>query len=201
MTRAAGSPRRWVLTGAAAAALIGGGIAVVATSTADPAGNAVATGQPSSGPVSESEVPRSGGTGDVGDPAPAVTITALDGYEVELPTDLPAVVFFFAGWCTTCVPEAQALGQLQDELGDTVVILAVDVDPTDTTQTIENFMAAAGDPPYPVAHDLNGALTQAFNVAALDTTVIINADGTVVYRDAVPTTLDQLRDAMRLAGA
>lgn len=195
MTRAARGARRWVLSGAAAAVLIGGGLAVVAASNADPAG------QPPTGSATQTQAARSGGTGDVGEPAPEMTVTTLDGDEVEVPNELPAVLFFFAGWCTTCVPEAQALGQLQDELGDKVVILAVSVDPTDTRQAIDTFMAAAGNPTYVVAHDLDGSVTQAYDVAALDTTVIVDAGGTVVFRDAAPTTLDQLRDAVRLAGA
>jgi hypothetical protein len=41
----------------------------------------------------------------------------------------------------------------------------------------------------------------AYEVASLDVTVITGADGNVTYRDAVPTTLDQLQDRLRRARA
>lgn len=186
--------RRWLVIGAAAAAVITAGAAVVLTSNAEPAGAPSATG------VARTEVLASGGPVDVGQPGPEVAVAALRGQDVELPAGRPTVVFFFAAWCGTCIPEAQALDELQDDLGDEVVILAIDADPGDTPEAIEEFMAAAGDPDYSVAQDVDGALTQAFNITALDATVVMDASGTVVFRDSVPTTIDELRDALRRAG-
>jgi thiol-disulfide isomerase/thioredoxin len=137
----------------------------------------------------------------VGDVAPQLIAQALDGAEVRLPAGRPSAVFFFAGWCGTCVPEAAALGKLQREHGSDVAIVAVDVDPGDTAQMIEDFLAEAGNPTYPVVHDVDGALRQAFNVASLDVTVITDEAGRIVYRDAVPSTEAQLRDGLRRAGA
>ncbi len=138
---------------------------------------------------------------DVGDQVPAVTARSLDGQTVVLPADRSTAVFFFAGWCGTCVPEAAALGELHRTHGDKVNIIAVDVDPTDAPETISGFLEAAGDPQYPVVHDIDGAMRTAFGVASLDVTVVIDASGRVVYRDAVPSTLEQLREAFSQAGA
>jgi peroxiredoxin len=142
------------------------------------------------------------GTGaQVGAQAPQVSARALDGRQVELPVGKPSVVFFFAGWCGSCIPEAAALGKLHREHGEAVDIVAVSIDPGDTPDTIEQFMQAAGSPAYPVLHDRDDSIRAAYEVASLDVTVITGADGKVTYRDAVPSTLDQLQDGLRRAGA
>lgn len=143
----------------------------------------------------------SGAGAEIGDRAPRVTARAVDGQQVQLPSGRPSVVFFFAGWCGSCVPEAAALGQLQREHGDTVDVVAVDIDRTDTPETINEFLGAAGSPRYPVVHDTTDAVRAAFGVTSLDVTVITDAAGTVVYRDAVPSTLGQLRQGLARAGA
>jgi thiol-disulfide isomerase/thioredoxin len=142
------------------------------------------------------------GTGaQVGVTAPQVTARALDGRQVELPADKPSVVFFFAGWCSSCIAEAAALGELQLKHGDDVDIVAVSIDPGDTPQTIEQFMQAAGSPGYPVLHDVDDSIRAAYEVTSLDVTVITDAAGKVVYRDSVASTVDQLQDGLRRAGA
>lgn len=109
-------------------------------------------------------------------------------------------MFFFAGWCGSCIPEATALGQLQRKHGDDVAIVAVDIDSTDTPEMIGEFMSAAGSPEYPVVHDKTDAIRAAYEVASLDVTVITDGSGKVVYRDSVPSTLAQLSDGLRRAG-
>jgi thiol-disulfide isomerase/thioredoxin len=179
--------RRTIAVAAASAlavALVG---AVAARSAQDPATAAAA---------------QVTGTGaQIGASAPQVTARALDGRQVELPADKPSAVFFFASWCGTCIPEAAALGKLHREHGDDVNIVAVSIDPGDTPETIEQFMQAAGSPDYPVLHDRNDSIRAAYEVTSLDVTVITDADGKVAYRDAVPSTLDQLQDGLRRAGA
>ncbi len=155
---------------------------------------------PTVGPAAAAPVTVSGSGADVGAVAPAVTASALDGGQVRIPAGRPSVVFFFAGWCGSCIPEATALGQLQREHGDDVDIVAVDIDPGDTPEMIGEFIAAAGSPEYPVVHDKTDAIRAAYEVASLDVTVITDASGEVVYRDSVPSTLAQLSDGLRRAG-
>lgn len=155
---------------------------------------------PTADESSASATATNGGAG-LGSALPLIEATALDGQAVKLTPGKPTAVFFFAGWCGTCIPEATALGRLKQEMGDKVTVVAVDVDPSDDAKTIDAFLAAAGRPTYPVVHDKTGALTQAYDVKALDVTVIADAAGTVVYRDAVPTGEDQLRTALAKAGA
>lgn len=189
----ANGTRRRQLMAAAAGAL--GLVMVIAILTA---------GRDQATPTADQDstsVTASAGGAEVGSPLPLIEATALDGQAVKLTPGKPTAVFFFAGWCGTCIPEAKALGQLKQELGDKVTVVAVDIDPSDDAKTIDAFLAAAGRPAYPVVHDKTGALTQAYDVRALDVTVIADATGTIVYRDAVPTGEGQLRSALAKAGA
>lgn len=142
-----------------------------------------------------------GSGAQVGAQAPQVSATSLDGEAVRLPGGKPSVAFFFASWCGSCVPEAAALGELHREHGDDIDIVAVSIDPGDTPETIAQFMGAAGSPGYPIVHDTGDSIRAAYEVASLDVTVVADAAGKVVYRDSVPSTLDQLQDGLRRAGA
>lgn len=142
-----------------------------------------------------------GSGAEVGVQAPKVRATSLDGQAVELPGGKPSVAFFFASWCTSCIAEAAALGELHREHGDDVDVLAVSIDPGDTPETIGRFMQAAGSPGYRIVHDATDSIRAAYEVTSLDVTVVTDAKGEVVYRDSVPSTLDQLQDGLRRAGA
>jgi len=128
--------------------------------------------------------------------APDFTVPTLDGGTFTLSQALrqgrPVVVFFMAYWCGTCLPEARALARVQRELGDRVVILALDVDPTSTPEALAAFREAAGRPDYQWGFDRDNQVVLAYRVTRLDTTVIIGPDGRVVYRDEVPTSYETL---------
>ncbi|MGH2655501.1 MAG: peroxiredoxin family protein [Actinomycetota bacterium] len=133
--------------------------------------------------------------------APGFTLTTLDGETFSLGAQRgrPVVLFFMAGWCATCIPEAQALGRIHEELGDRVRILAVSIDPTDTPEQIRGFIEAAGNPAYPFAHDQTGRMARAYDVLALDTTVIIDGRGRIVYRDSYVSPEEHLRAGLDVA--
>jgi thiol-disulfide isomerase/thioredoxin len=135
----------------------------------------------------------------VGRPSPTIAWPTLAGRTFRFLAGRPAVVYFMAAWCSDCQPEAQALGQLQRQLGDRVAILAVDVDPSDLESQTRAFFHTAGDPGYAVARDQSGRLAGAFAVRALDTTVVVNPAGRVVYRDEVATDLPTLKTALAKA--
>jgi thiol-disulfide isomerase/thioredoxin len=135
----------------------------------------------------------------VGKPSPTIAWPTLAGRTFRLPAGRPVVVYFMAAWCSDCQPEAQALGQLQRQFGDRVAIVAVDADPSDLESQTRAFFHTAGDPGYAIARDQNGRLAGAFAVRALDTTVVVNPAGRVVYRDEVSTNLPTLKTALAKA--
>ena len=104
-----------------------------------------------------------------------------------------------AGWCGTCIPEAAALDRVERDLGDRVAILGVDADPSDSLDSLQRFVDTVGAR-YGFVFDGDGTLTQALGVRSLDTTVVVDAAGRIVFRDAGPTNEATLRDALARAG-
>lgn len=177
---------RWTVAAVAAVAMFAAGVWRV-TMWSDPS-------------TTQATAPSPLSTADSGGQAPSLEVATVDGGTFTIPADgRPTVVFFMAGWCATCIPEAEALAAIHRDLGQQVAILAVDADPQDPLSSLRAFIDRVGDPGYAWAHDPNGAAVTAFQVKALDTTVVIDADGTVVYRDAYPTDEDTLRQAIARA--
>ncbi|WP_322800062.1 TlpA disulfide reductase family protein [Thermoflexus sp.] len=129
-------------------------------------------------------------------PAPDFTVPTLGGGTFTLSRALgegkPVVLFFMAYWCGTCIPEARALARLHQSVGDRVVIVALDVDPTSTPEALMAFREAAGSPDYVWAFDRENAVALAYRVTRLDTTVIIDPRGRIVFRDEIPTSYETL---------
>ncbi len=124
----------------------------------------------------------------------------VDGRRVQVGAGKPGALFFFAGWCGSCQIEARALGRVQAELGSRVAITAVSPDPSDSLAAIRLFRRNSGGPSYPFVWDSAGALGRQYAVRALDTTIVFDKAGNVVFRDAAVTDVDTLRAAFRKAG-
>lgn len=139
--------------------------------------------------------------GKVGTPVGRFTATDVDGRAVRVPVSgKPGAVWFFAGWCGECLPEGQALRDVQQRLKERVNITAISPDPTDSVAAVKRFRSNVGDPPFPFIWNQTASLGSAYRAVALDTTIIYNAAGTIVYRDAAPTTTAALLAAFRAAG-
>ena len=126
--------------------------------------------------------------GDLG-PAPPFSIQTLAGGTFSLePQQGPVVLSFIAGWCESCLAEAEAGGRIVRAFGDKGVrVLAIDADPSDSRGQLDQFISVAGNPPVTFAMDRTSEVTIAYKVRALDTTVIIDRQGRIVYRDEWPT--------------
>ncbi len=148
---------------------------------------------------SELIVPLSNVAGtNLGQVAPDFTVPTLDGGTFRLidQRGKPAIIFFMAYWCGTCIPEARALAQLEQEYGEQISIIAVDVDPTSTPDALASFKQATDNGAYTWAFDTGQQVTNAYQVRALDTTLILDAEGHVVYSDAYPTSYEILKDTL-----
>lgn len=181
------------LWGGGGALVLGAGIAVALTLSHGATNQAgAAAAQVSLAPVSSSAT--------VGKKATAFTAATVGGGTFRVPAGKPTVIYFMAGWCSSCIPEAQALADVAQADAGRVAILAVDADPSDPLSSLENFMRTVGSPDYAFAQDQGGQLVQAFSASTLETTVMLNAGGTVVYRNAVSIDEAALRAALQQAG-
>ncbi len=132
------------------------------------------------------------------DPAPPIdlqTASFADGSPFHLDKERGhlVVIFFMAYWCPTCVPEAQALAEIQREYGDRGVrILSLDVDQASNEQLLAQFRDRAGGQ-YLWGIDRGFRVARALGVQMLDSTVVIDREGRVAYRDGSPTPRETLR--------
>ncbi|MFQ5401757.1 MAG: TlpA family protein disulfide reductase [Anaerolineae bacterium] len=134
----------------------------------------------------------------VGQIAPDFTVPTLDNGSFTLSEHAgkPAIIFFMAYWCGTCLPEARALTQLQQEYGDQLVVIALDVDPSSSPEALNQFKMAADNGAYVWAFDTDQQVAAAYEVQALDTTLVLDGNGRILYRDAAPTPYQTLKEAL-----
>jgi thiol-disulfide isomerase/thioredoxin len=115
--------------------------------------------------------------------------------------DHPTLLYFMASWCIDCIPEAKALALLQQEFGDQVTLIAIDMDPNDNEAGLLRFKRAAKGADHLWALDDDRKLSQAYHVVNLDTTIIISPQGRETYRAFGPRGRDALKAALVAAGA
>lgn len=112
--------------------------------------------------------------------APDATLPLLDGGGSSAFADHRGrwvVVNFFASWCDPCEDEAPLLNQLQRRLGDrgTVVGVAYDDLTEDARAFVRDFAVD-----FPVVRDVERKLGDAYGVAALPETFVLDPRGRIV---------------------
>lgn len=134
----------------------------------------------------------------IGEIAPDFTISTLDEGQFTLSAaqGKPTIVFFMAYWCGTCIPEALALTKLKQEYGNDLNIVAIDLDPSSSSQALGQFKRASGNGEYIWGFDFDQQITALYRVRSLDTTFLVDADGYVTYRDEYPTDYNTLKNAL-----
>lgn len=127
------------------------------------------------------------------------TVSWSGGREFVLSQNLgrPTVLYFVAGWCPSCIPEAQAWGRIKQEVGERVNVLIISPDPSETEGRLLSFrrLAGVGDGPL-WAIDREGRIARALGVVTLDTTIVLDGEGREVYRDGLPTPYSKLRQVL-----
>lgn len=190
--------RRWVLAGTVAVLFVGISVVAIARTSsrsAEPTAS-VAPLRPAgtyTGPGA-----ASAGVG-VGQVAPPFTVKTLSGSTFSQPAGKPAIILWMAGWCSSCIAPAQALDRIERAYGERVAVLAVSADPTDSAQALRGFMEVVGDPRYGFALDPDSSIVTAYGIQSLDTVLVTDAQGKVMFRGLSPRESD-LRSALAAAG-
>jgi cytochrome c biogenesis protein CcmG/thiol:disulfide interchange protein DsbE len=125
---------------------------------------------------------------EVGAPAPHFLLPALSGGgRVGLPADgggsgHPAVVLFFASWCTPCHAELPALArtyrQQQSSHSRLAGVALIGVDTADPQPNAVAFVKSSGVT-FPVAADTQYAVIDRYDFVGDPDAVFVNADGTI----------------------
>lgn len=114
-------------------------------------------------------------------PAPVVSAAGVrtPAQAVQVPGDGPAVVNFFASWCTPCREELPELQRVFAEHGPEVAVVGVDV--ADNRRKAVALLDAAGAA-FPAAYDPDKAIAARYAVNGMPTTVFVDAEGRIVGR-------------------
>jgi cytochrome c biogenesis protein CcmG/thiol:disulfide interchange protein DsbE len=116
--------------------------------------------------------------GKIGQPAPAIVATALDGSPVDLASlkGRPVIVNFWASWCVPCREEFPLFQEKLAELGPSDGLAMVGVLYKDEPELAQRFLDDVGEA-WPTVADPDGELAKAYRVAAPPQTYFIDADG------------------------
>jgi thiol-disulfide isomerase/thioredoxin len=131
----------------------------------------------------------------VGELAPDFSGTTLDGEVVTL-SELrgkTVLVNIFASWCGPCRAEAPHLVQVDNELGEEVIFVGLNLQ--ESTEAVAGFRDDFLID-FPLVLNEDGALTSIYQPIGLPTSWIIDEQGVVRYVHAGPVTADLLRTAL-----
>jgi cytochrome c biogenesis protein CcmG/thiol:disulfide interchange protein DsbE len=135
-----------------------------------------------------------------GEPAPAFTLTLLDGSQVALRELRGQVVVlnFWASWCNPCRREAPDLQQVWDQYqGRGVAFLGVTY--RDARGASEAFIERFGLT-YPNGVDERGRISQAYGVVAVPETFVIDRDGQIAFVHIGEVTSDTIVQDLEALG-
>jgi len=105
----------------------------------------------------------------------------------------PMVINLWAQWCDPCRQEAPYLRRFADEAAGKVDVIGIDITDPLPDKAIE-FAAASGWR-YPHLVDREGLLSRSMQVPGIPVTLLVNAEGRIVYRHTGPfTSAQQVRD-------
>lgn len=137
----------------------------------------------------------------IGEKLPDCSFRAFDGSVLEL-TSLrgkPAVLNFWASWCTSCIKEMPDFQEVATDLTGKIVIVGFDLLGVDgEAEATARSFATERRVTYPLAFDPRGLLYAHFSPRTImPTTIFVDAQGTVKFRKFGQVTRDELRESIR----
>jgi len=131
-----------------------------------------------------------------GDPEalPAFDLASYDALLSEL-RGTPVLVNVWASWCGPCEQEAPHLAAANEEYGDRVQFLGVDI--LDERDAARRFMHEYGWT-YPSVYDLNGAIRDGLGLLGQPVTLFYDASGELVTTWTGALTEQALDENLRL---
>jgi peroxiredoxin len=129
--------------------------------------------------------------------APDFSVATVHGPSFSLAAQRghPVILFFSAASCTSCLAESNALGQIQRKYGTKLRIVLIDIGPGDTSGSVRDFVQRSQGPSRYWVLDSSGKLATLYGARSLDTTIFIDKQGRIAYRDDTPldySTVDQV---------
>lgn len=119
----------------------------------------------------------------LGDRAPVVRTTDLDGRVVDLATWIgrrPVVIEFWATWCEPCRELMPKVDAAHDHFGDRVDFIGINVAMNETVPGVRAWILQH-QPGFHVLYDSAATAIRAYDIQATSTVIIVGADGRVAY--------------------
>lgn len=113
--------------------------------------------------------------------APQFSVPTISGQQFSLTAykGKTVVMFGMFGSCTDCIPEGQALNQIQKTFGSKVAVIGLDVLNGEPASALEDYEQQA-DVNIPLA-TYNQTVINEYKLTQPEITYIINPDGKVAY--------------------
>ena len=111
----------------------------------------------------------------------------------------PAIINFWASWCTFCIAEMPDFQKVHAALGNKVTILGADLlDVDGETKTLAKTFAARTAVKYSLVYDVGGVLYGHFSAQLImPVTIFVNAKGVVAFRQFGPLKEARIREILR----
>ena len=117
-----------------------------------------------------------------------------EGNEVKMSdfAGKPLVLNTWAAWCPFCVEELKDFAEAQRELGDDVVIMAINrQEPLATAKKFSDELGVTGDMVFVL--DPNDSFYRAIGGFSMPETLFINAAGEIVHHKRGPMRVEEIR--------
>jgi len=117
---------------------------------------------------------------------PSAKIKTLDGQTIDAvelgKTGKITVISFWATWCSPCKKELDAIKDYYPEWQEkyNMELVAISVDDTRTAAKIPSMVKEKGWD-YRILHDYNKEFQQTANVASVPHTLLLDAEGNIIY--------------------
>jgi peroxiredoxin len=93
------------------------------------------------------------------------------------------LVGFIATWCLPCQLEAKNIRTVRKKFPDKLVVIQIAVDNQESKQSLVKFKNDFGESDWLMALDPNLEIVKLYDVKSFDTTLLIDLDGRIIYRD------------------
>jgi thiol-disulfide isomerase/thioredoxin len=141
--------------------------------------------------------------------APDFKLTTIDGKQVSLESfkGKPLILWFMAAWCPSCVGQAGAIKQVSTEYGNKINVLVIDLWATqnigqsaqglnaESGNDLQAFIAKNGSPQWNAALDTD-RVTIKYGITQVDSTVVVDVNGNIVFTNLGPSGYQPLKDAL-----
>ncbi|WP_442600271.1 peroxiredoxin family protein [Neobacillus sp. D3-1R] len=139
----------------------------------------------------ESSVTNKTGT-EIKDKAPDFELKTLDGKTVKL-SELrgkKVILNFWATWCPPCKAEMPEMQKFHEEVGDEVIILAVNIDPQLDVQKFVDDMGIT----FTIPLDDEDLVNADYQVVSIPTTYFIDTKGVIQGKHVGAMTYDNMKN-------